>query len=52
MEDRERVIVSVTEHIEEAVEVQTATEAPEILTEKAEDGEEAAGDETGKKKED
>ncbi|CAN5125313.1 50S ribosomal protein L25 [soil metagenome] len=44
MEDPERVIVSVTEHVEETIEVQTATEAPEILTEKAEEGEEAAGD--------
>lgn len=50
-DDPERVIVSVTEHIEEEIEVQTATEAPEILTEKAEEGEEAAGDDTGKKKE-
>lgn len=43
-EDPERVIVSVTEHIEESVEVQTATETPEILSEKAEEGEEAATD--------
>ena len=51
-EDPERVIVSVTEHVEESVEVQTATEAPEILTEKAAEGEEAAGAaETGEKKE-
>lgn len=50
-EDPERVIVSVTEHIEETVEVQTATEAPEILTEKAAEGEEAAGDAGDKKKE-
>lgn len=50
-EDPERVIVSVTEHVEESVEVQTATEAPEILTEKAEEGEEAAGAEPAEKKE-
>ncbi len=47
-EDPERVIVSVTEHVEEAIEVQTATEAPEILTEKTEEGEEAAPENSDK----
>lgn len=41
MDEPERVIVSVTEHVEEVIEVQTTTEAPEILTEKAPEGEEA-----------
>lgn len=42
VDEPERVIVSVTEHVEETIEVQTATEAPEILTEKAVEGEEGA----------
>ncbi len=32
--DKEQVIVSVSEHIEEEIEPETATEAPEIITEK------------------
>lgn len=45
-EDFEKVIVSVTEHKEEVIEVQTTTEAPEILTERPE-GEEGEGAEAG-----
>ncbi|MBP9691340.1 50S ribosomal protein L25, partial [Candidatus Woesebacteria bacterium] len=33
MDDADRVIVSVTEHVEESIETETVTEAPEILTE-------------------
>lgn len=40
IDEPDMVIVSVTEHVEESVEVQSATEAPEILTEK--EGEEGA----------
>lgn len=36
IDESEKVIVSVTEHKEEVIEVQTTSEAPEILTEKAE----------------
>ncbi len=41
-DDAEKVIVSVTEHVEETVEVQSATEAPEIITSKPAEGEEGA----------
>lgn len=34
LDDKEQVIVSVSEHIEEEIEPETATEAPEIITEK------------------
>ena len=47
VDDPELVIVSVTKHVEEEIEVQTASEAPEILTEKAADGEEGAAAPSG-----
>lgn len=42
IEEPEMLIVSVTEHVEEEIEPETTTEAPEILTEK--EGEGAEGD--------
>lgn len=45
-DDPEKTIVSVTEHVEEVIEVQTTTEAPEILTAKP-DEEGAEGTEAG-----
>lgn len=48
LDDPERTIVSVTEHVEEVVEVQTTTEAPEILTAKPDaEGEGAEGGDAG-----
>jgi large subunit ribosomal protein L25 len=46
LDDPERTIVSVTEHVEQVIEVQTTTEAPEILTAKP-DEEGAEGAEAG-----
>ncbi len=42
LDEPEKTIVSVTEHVEEVIEVQTTTEAPEIITEKPAEGEEGA----------
>lgn len=42
MDDAEHVIVSVTEHVEESIEPETVTEAPEITTEHPAEGEEGA----------
>ncbi len=54
-EDPEMLIVSVTEHVEEEIEPETTTEAPEILTEKegeeGAEGEGAAPAEAGEKEE-
>lgn len=48
LDDPERTIVSVTEHVEQVIEVQTTTEAPEILTAKPDaEGEGAEGAEAG-----
>ncbi len=46
-EEPERVIVSVTEHKEENIEPETVTEAPEITSEKPEDGAEGSEATTG-----
>jgi hypothetical protein len=42
MNDPESVIISVTEHKEESLEPETVSEAPEITTEVAPEGEEGA----------
>ena len=44
MEEPDRVIISVTEHKEENIEPETVTEAPEITSEKPEDGAEEGGE--------
>ncbi len=47
LDDPERTIVSVTEHVEEVIEVQTTTEAPEILTAKPDEEGAEGGAEAG-----